>query len=533
MKQFRSPAEFTPHALWLLQDSDLDQSNCKCKYCSGGDHPRGLRRQSTSVRSATSVQTQSHSPPPRAPRHTSPYSPYPGRPADSPPTQRSQRGISRQVSLCEVFPQQGIPLQRTPVPSQLSDLTAYTQGRIYRDQELVWYILDTPWQVPQDTLTEVDCIASLWPGVIRTTSRPSSLIAGAQQSTENHHTFYLVATPSLERTYVVPQESLIPFRAYSPGEDLLVGLRSKDAQFCLDNSGYKFDPLPRFSTLIASLSKETETSPLDWLIREIRIAKQVACIWTVTDKLPAGADQNQNPTAGPLSLGQLSSEDSAMRPSSRSSSVGKTGPRYSGLWWGAERIWTGDLLTLSITENKVGYTVASSACFVQDAQSEDYAKNSLLDQRRPEDRHIFLKLESLNKVGADIYAIGDLYRLVPSFGSLQQDVIPQLPHPPSGFTFRRVLSTGIGAKLPIKVIAGRYYPRVYLPVNDTGLVPDQLMLKMMEGCGGTDRTTVRPTKYKWESRRNLFLNISSSAMNQRSHSGRISECTVHDAATSI
>ena len=515
MKQFRSPAEFTPHALWLLQDSDLDQSNCKCKYCSGGDQPRGLRRQSTSVRPATSIQTQSHSPPlpsSRVPRHMSPYSPYPGRPADSPPTQRSQRGISRQVSLCEVFPQQGMPLQRTPVPAQLSDLTAYTQGRIYRDQELVWYILNTPWQVPQDSLTEVNCIASLWPGVIRTTSPPSSLIP--EQSTEDHQAFYLVATPSLDRTYVVPQESLIPFRAYCPGEDLLVGLQSKNTLFFPKSSGCKFDPLPRFSTLVTSLSKETEASPLDWLIREIRIAKQVACIWTVTDEFPAGTDQNQDPTAGPLSLGQLSSEDSVTRPSSRSSSMRKIEPRYSGLWWGAERIWAGDLLALSITENKVGYTVASSACFVQDAHwSEDYAKNSLLDQRRPEDRRIFLKLESLNKVGTDIHAIGDLYRLVPSLGSLQQDVVPQLPHPPSGFTFRPVLSTGIGARLPIKVVAGRYYPRVYLPDNDTGLVPDELMLKMMEGCGGTDRTTLRPTKYKWESRRNLFLHISSSAIN--------------------
>jgi len=33
VNRFRSPAEFAPHALWLLTDASLDPSNCRCKYC--------------------------------------------------------------------------------------------------------------------------------------------------------------------------------------------------------------------------------------------------------------------------------------------------------------------------------------------------------------------------------------------------------------------------------------------------------------------------------------------------------------------
>lgn len=34
--RFRSPAEFIPHGFWLLTDPTLKTSNCGCKYCGGG-----------------------------------------------------------------------------------------------------------------------------------------------------------------------------------------------------------------------------------------------------------------------------------------------------------------------------------------------------------------------------------------------------------------------------------------------------------------------------------------------------------------
>jgi Transcription-silencing protein, cryptic loci regulator Clr2/Transcription-silencing protein Clr2 len=34
--RFRSPAEFIPHGVWLLTDPTLNKSNCGCKYCGGG-----------------------------------------------------------------------------------------------------------------------------------------------------------------------------------------------------------------------------------------------------------------------------------------------------------------------------------------------------------------------------------------------------------------------------------------------------------------------------------------------------------------
>ncbi|KAF8526822.1 hypothetical protein JB92DRAFT_3140039 [Gautieria morchelliformis] len=34
--RFRSPAEFIPHGVWLLTDPTLNKNNCGCKYCGGG-----------------------------------------------------------------------------------------------------------------------------------------------------------------------------------------------------------------------------------------------------------------------------------------------------------------------------------------------------------------------------------------------------------------------------------------------------------------------------------------------------------------
>lgn len=41
VNRFRSPAEFAPHALWLLIDASLDPSNCRCKYCRQRSNPHG------------------------------------------------------------------------------------------------------------------------------------------------------------------------------------------------------------------------------------------------------------------------------------------------------------------------------------------------------------------------------------------------------------------------------------------------------------------------------------------------------------
>ena len=513
MKQFRSPTEFAPHAAWLLTDPSLDPSNCECRHCSksGDCRLKKSRHRSTSAGSTTPAQTESDASPiasPRALRYTPPGLSHVGRSAPSRATQRSLRGISREASICEVFPQREELC--VSVPPQLSDLTAHTQGRIYRDQELVWYILETPWQISESSRPEVNRIIRFWPGILRTTSCPSSHITRLQQPTESDQIFYLVTTPSLGRTYVVPRTSVIPFQAHSPDEEFLVELQSKDTEISPSDLNRKFDPSPRSSTFVTSLSKEAEpkTSPLGLLITDIRIVKQLACIWTVTDEFsaypnPAEKLASHSPTLSPTYSGGTLARSSSFR-----SSLGEQNERrYMGLWWGAERIWAGDFLILSFSESMIGYTTASSPCFIQ---SGDRVNALPPEQRKPENEHVFLKLNCLIKAGTDVYVIGDLYKLVPSLDSAQtyqQDENPGLLPPPKGFAFRSMLSTNIGARLPIKLVRGRYYSRLHLSVGDGQPVPDERMLRAMEGCSQTDPGIRRPTKYRWESRGSLLASI--------------------------
>ena len=225
VKQFRSPMEFAPHAVWLLTDPLLDPSNCECRHCSTrGDRHQKSRRNSAR---STTPQTESHPSPvasPRAQRYASTASSLAMRSTPSWMTQRTSRGVSREASLCEVFPQQEKRLQYVSTLAQLSDLAAHAQGRIYRDQELVWYILDKPWQITEHSSPEVNRTIHLWPGILRITSCPTPHNMNLQQSTETHQISYLITTPTLGRTYIVPRTSIIPFQAHFPDEDFLMEL---------------------------------------------------------------------------------------------------------------------------------------------------------------------------------------------------------------------------------------------------------------------------------------------------------------------
>jgi len=505
--------EFVPHAAWLLTDPILDPNNCECRHCSTRSDGLRKQRHSVGVESTTPLDTESHPSPVSPPPHTQHYA-FPGLPRQSTSSQmaqRSLRGTSRKASFCEVFPQKGRQPQFTSIPAQVSDLAAYAQGRVHRNQELVWYILDKPWKIPERSRPWVHRTVHLWPGILRTTFCPTSHIASPQQSAETNQISYLITSPSLGRTYVVPRGSIIPFQGHSPDEDFLAEARSMGAEISLNDSDSNFEPLPRSSTLVAALSKRTmlDISPLDLLITDIGITKQVAGTWTITDESPtrpaqAGIDST---VADSPSLPNARSGKAVARSSSFRSSGGEVAERrYRGLWWGAERIWAGDFLVLSFSESMVTYTATSSPCFVPDTRSEEHSNILPLERRRPEDKHVFLKLESLNKIGTEVCVVGTLYNLVPSPGSApsyQQSNDPGLPYPPNGFAFRSMLSTNTGAKLPIRLVRGRYYPRQLLSVCEQP-VPDERIFEAMEGCSQTDPGVRRPTKYKWESRESLI-----------------------------
>jgi hypothetical protein len=126
VQRFRSPAEFAPHAVWLLHDLSLKNCNCLCKYCS--------------KRPARSV------------KHTKPTISGPIAPPSSSRTQHISRTSSHLTQTSRISlgkeAERLFRLVRVPVVLGLSDLQPQSfeinRDLPYREGEIVWLILDNP-----------------------------------------------------------------------------------------------------------------------------------------------------------------------------------------------------------------------------------------------------------------------------------------------------------------------------------------------------------------------------------------------------
>ena len=323
---------------------------------------------------------------------------------------------------------------------------------------------------------------------------------------------YLVTIASIKRSYFVPQKSIIPFHAYNLDENTLVDLRSLGT----GTPEHELDPLPRSATPETPFHPGSvlKRSPLELLLVDIKTAKHIATTWTATDGYYFASRQPKE-LAGGTSSPTVTIDPSLVDVSRTGSpplhhSMDRQNRRgYRGLWWGAERIWVGDLLTLSFPESSISYPREDSSCFVHDTRTEDSFGDVPPDHRKPEERRVFLKLRALaavraaDGVGTEVEAIGSIYRLAPSLDSIRTKVSEfddlGLPRPPDGFIFRAVLSTSIEARLPVCFIRGRYYPQLLSSV-DKDFVPVERGLRAMEGLGPVGSVVGRPSKHMMVSR---------------------------------
>ena len=372
-------------------------------------------------------------------------------------------------------------------------------------------MLDKPLRITAPSRPDVDFTIHLWPGILKTTVCLSPR-ANRRERAEGSTIFYLVTIPSIQRTYLVPQTSIIPFQAFRPHEDLLVELRSMGKDILLNEIDHEFDPLPRSSTLESplSLGAPMKSSPLELLITDVGIARQVASVWTATDKysFPDPGTPELAVSASP-SLRVPHPRVDKPRTGSGSLHWGSQGIQgYRGLWWGAERVWVGDLLRLSFSESSLNFAHANPSHFTDDVLAGTRGTGDLSKCPNPEDRYAFLKLKALvprvTSEGTELYATGDLYKLTqsPTPGSVDQRG-PEgnlgLPRAPEGFTFNSILSADVEAQFSLNLVRGRYYPRLLSSVDRQSL-PEECGLKLMEGFGSTGSMTKRPIKYRPDAR---------------------------------
>ena len=289
-------------------------------------------------------------------------------------------------------------------------------------------------------------------------------------------------------------------------------LNSMDKEVVLNEVDRNFDPLPRSSTLETSISLKTATknSPLELLIMDIRITKRVASIWTATDEYSLPNPGASEPTVS-ASSSLRDSPRLVGKPLMRAGSLPSGEPatrKYRGLWWGAERVWVGDLLRLSFSETKLNYAHANPDYFTDIVHTGPENCGAPPERLDPEEKYVFLKLKTLVPLttsgGTEMYVIGDLYKLMQSPASAPIDQ-PEpegnlgLPRPPEKFTFKPILSANIEAQFSLNLVKGRYYPRLPSSV-DRQSVPEECGLKVMEGRGSTDFAAKRPIKYRSETR---------------------------------
>lgn len=352
---------------------------------------------------------------------------------------------------------------------------------LYRTQELVWLILEQPVSI---NLREGDFSVRLWPGIVEKVDAPPP----SATDPSKHGLYYHVKILSLNRRYSIPQEFLSPFQAHLMDETISQTRGREYPEIDLSN----FDPFPRW--LVSSDrppvgGKQPGPAPeslVASLLFDMKAARLVASCWGATRSVtrPLGVsgtiprdDDHEQKAA------HLVSDTPPPRPPTMQHDS------YRGLWWGAENVQVGDLLRLSFSEGRFAYTVGASVCFADESQVKGNGSSTTGGSEARSERCMFLELRSLisvnEKKGKALHAVGQLYKLVqvPSSTESKPSVAgggSELPQPPEGHTFHRILANGWEAQLPLRLVRGRYYPRLRLHLDDATCL-DAGLLRAMEG----------------------------------------------------
>lgn len=479
-KSFRSPAEFAPHAFWLLSDPSLVNSNCLCKYCS--------KNQTRSVRRSESVLSGPIAPvPPSRAQRVSRTSSSLTR-TSQPSAGKEARRLFR---VTEVPP--GLD-PREPQPI-LSDIDS---GSLYRKGEIVWLTLNNPVMLDDVDGAADGFIIRFWPSIVEMDEiceRPLAIPYYHGTST---------ATPLRVRfltsgmVYDVPRHEILPFWAHSPDELWLQRLRLQTKKSISSVQ----DPFAGFDRVFGSPPAETSSTfdtgdLLFHFLSDVGASLELTRTWSTTPMtLP--------PLFG-VNLTQIQPLPST------------TPSTYRELWWGAERITLGDLIRLRIRESGLPGLGVGQTWFAPRTLPESSMEATPFGDSGTEEGQLFFKLRSLKIVaginGKELHGFGGLYRLVPidpgllpPFTADQEHKQLVLPCPPEGFAFQPMLRSGWEIELSLHHIDGRYYPRIQSLLPEPSGV-DVHILEALEGIICWQTTPLRPLYFKKGSREEITARI--------------------------
>ncbi|KAG1746514.1 uncharacterized protein EDB91DRAFT_1117321 [Suillus paluster] len=432
--------EFIPHALWLLTDPTLDRSNCNCKYCNKKPQlppvPR-LKRQPQPLKEKPARDQE------KSTRDKERFRPYFGvrrapKPVKQPAPKQSMLRERHADLSCAYGPEVKV-------------------RRWFRDGELLWCALDTPIEGPSGPGGE-DSIF-FWPGIVEETRMkptpiPKDIEMGALGGPSNvpnpnssnsdeevpwiirHDLSYKMKLLGISHTVYISDQCVLPYQSLSMRYLML-----------------DLDPDPVRTSTFNPYATSREKIPFAKAAAPYGIALQIGAnisgYWAPTDDWEFKFTLDHPNTGPPRSASIHQSLDSVMNLSmaynanlasmvapsgsgSHTPSISAPMPplvlgqtivqtRYQGLWWGAERIWTDELVRLKFSRGQVA--PKGNDCINAPAgpsrKARAYAEATSGQVGGAEGRGVFMRIEGLfvadppSGRGSKVcHAVGTLYELV-------------------------------------------------------------------------------------------------------------------------
>lgn len=306
--RYRSINEFIPHALWLMQDTTMNTSNCRCKYCQKTTQKEvhasmapGILRKLHGTQSPTPSKPK----PPRNQVKLIREGPLKGRPEPKiyaavqrtllPPLKRSSN----------VHPKHTMLVERNADLRAVHSRPKMELKRWYRVGELLWCAL-----VPPIMSEDHNVAIQYWPGIVdevklktkpipQETDLPyATSIPGPLQSkngndgdivmdaptgsvpwTVRQSIDYRIQLLAVNHALLVPDNRLLPYQAYIPSTELITGLRKCPPKYLnFDRQSLSsFNPCPSGKPA----SFEAAVAPY---ATAVEIGASLSSYWCLTDE---------------------------------------------------------------------------------------------------------------------------------------------------------------------------------------------------------------------------------------------------------
>ncbi|KII85918.1 hypothetical protein PLICRDRAFT_165479 [Plicaturopsis crispa FD-325 SS-3] len=381
VNRFRSCPEFIPHAQWLMEDPTMDRANCKCKYCS-----KTPQRRITAEMGLKSTPTSS---------------PGPSRTVGRVP--RERKSTAHQVKPYASVRRKPKPARQASAPKAAmlrerdADLravysrTSMQLNRIFRESELIWCQLSDPilGETPEEKI-------DFWPGLVQEIKLKSEPVFKQSQNgapidpsaveppawTVNQSTIYKVKLLAVDFIFDIFDHEVLPYQAHSPPSSVLTAIANipvTELDTRLERTS-QFNPCPPPENGVnLNLSGRRFKEAAAPYALAVQIASSVAGFWCPTDDweykfVTAPDPRPAPPPPAPVPTPALPASTSlhaviaasmlnnaALNAAVPSSSQHQPPPlpqprtqtQFQGLWWGAERIWTGELIRLKVGRRQI------------------------------------------------------------------------------------------------------------------------------------------------------------------------------------